>query len=159
MYRALLAARSPPTVINCCEAHSYPTVLHLISSRASSSTIYVIMMSRSAISSCTASQGFQRNTVSILNVTTGGDVGPLWGRVRINCILVRWRIWSRNSSGVDTIFIWIIWSATRRAATAVLRQTFRTRNDSIISLRVFGVTVRMREKAVTSRTSPPALWR
>src|SRR3546814_4409969 len=50
---------------------------------------------------------------------------------------------SRNVSGALMISIWISCNAIRRAATAVLRHTLSTRNDSTNPSRVFGVTVRI----------------
>ena len=43
----------------------------------------------------------------------------------------------------QTIVFWISCRATRRAATAVLRQALSTRRDSIMPLRLLGVTVRL----------------
>src|SRR5215212_3634038 len=57
------------------------------------------------------------------------------------------RSWSRRSSGAQTTVLWIICSATRRAATAVFRHAFRTRRDSIMPSRLLGVTVRLPVKA------------
>ena len=45
---------------------------------------------------------------------------------------------SRSSSGAQTIVLWIICRATRRAATAVLRQALSTRSDSIMPSRLLG---------------------
>ena len=60
-----------------------------------------------------------------------------------DCMRVILRSSSRNSSGAQTIVFWIICRATRRAATAVLRQALSTRRDSIMPLRLLGVTVRL----------------
>ncbi len=92
-----------------------------------------------------------------------------------------WTGRSRSSSGAEMTCDLIIWSATLRAEMAVLRVTCRTRSDSTIPSRGFGVTVliwanaacaafsasmvsslpRRRRSdlsgAVTSRTSSPAL--
>ena len=98
----------------------------------------------------------------------------------MSCMRVILRSVSRRSSGAQTMVLWIICSATRRAATAVLRQAFSTRRDSTIPSRLLGVMVRRPAKAacaafwasrssflprlrrscvsgvVTSRTSTPA---
>src|SRR5438477_11857206 len=60
----------------------------------------------------------------------------------MSCMRVILRSVSRSSSGAQTMVLWIICSATRRAATAVLRQAFSTRRDSTIPSRLLGVTVR-----------------
>ncbi len=52
-----------------------------------------------------------------------------------------WTGRSRSSSGAEMTCDLIIWSATLRAEMAVLRVTCRTRSDSTIPSRVFGVTV------------------
>src|SRR3954465_14027343 len=59
----------------------------------------------------------------------------------MSCMRVILRNSSRNSSGAHTIVFWIICRATRRAATAVLRQALSTRRDSIMPLRLLGVAV------------------
>jgi hypothetical protein len=64
-----------------------------------------------------------------------------------SCIRVILRSVSRSSSGAQTMVLWIICRATRRAAAAVSRQALSTRSASIIPSRLFGVTVRLPAKA------------
>src|ERR1700687_1680925 len=54
---------------------------------------------------------------------------------------------SRSSAAAQTMVLWIICNAMRRAATAVFRQALSTRKDSIMPSRLFGVTVRLPAKA------------
>ena len=117
---------------------------------------------------------------SLRKLTRMQLIRTLAARVRMSCMRVILRNSSRNSSGAQTIVFWIICRATRRAATAVLRQALSTRRDSIMPLRLLGVTVRLPANAawaafcasrssffprlrrsclsgvVTSRTSMPA---
>src|SRR5256885_10782751 len=71
----------------------------------------------------------------------------------MSCMRVILRSVSRSSSGAQTMVLWIICSATRRAATAVLRQAFSTRRDSTIPSRLLGVTVRRPAKAACAAFS------
>ena len=70
------------------------------------------------------------------------SAAPSAASIRMSCMRVRLRIWSRSSSGAESIVIRSSCSVLRRSRTACARATRSTRRASTAPSLDFGMTVR-----------------
>lgn len=85
-------------------------------------------------------------------VCAGVGVWTPAGAVRISCIRVRLRVWSRTSSGAAMIIMRSSCSAERRLLTEVCRATRSTRRASISPSRCFATLIRLPSSAARAAT-------
>jgi hypothetical protein len=98
------------------------------------------------------------NDLRAMRVATTGSRKPVvsgrqLAQVRMSCMRVRLRTWSRSSSGADTIWVRSSCNAARRLLTAVVRVNLSTPSASTLPSLVLGVLVRRPASAARAACS------